>query len=54
VGDFNAYAQEILDPESSLYRFKPDAVIVAARTADLASELWQNMPTSPGSSFRSG
>ena len=41
VGDFNAYAQEILDPESSLYRFKPDAVIVAARTADLASELWQ-------------
>jgi FkbH-like protein len=42
VGDFNAYAQEILDPESSLYRFRPDAVIVAARTADLASEVWQD------------
>ena len=42
VGDFNAYPQEILDPESSLYRFKPDAMILAARTADLAPELWEN------------
>ena len=41
VGDFNAYAQEILDPESSLYRFVPDAVVVAVRTADLAPDLWQ-------------
>src|SRR5438128_6180866 len=24
VGDFNAYAQEILDPDSPLYRFAPD------------------------------
>ena len=42
IGDFNAYAQEILDPESSLYRFAPNAVILAARTADLAPDLWQN------------
>src|ERR1700709_817662 len=26
VGEFNAYAQEILDPESALYHFRPDAV----------------------------
>jgi FkbH-like protein len=40
VGDFNAYAQEILDPESSLYRFAPDAVILAVRTADVAPDPW--------------
>src|SRR5580698_4615786 len=32
VGDFNTFAQEILDSASSLYRFKPDAVILAAQT----------------------
>ena len=47
VGDFNAYAQEILDPDSSLYRFAPDAVVVAARTADLAPDLWQKYPDLP-------
>ena len=41
VGDFNAHIQEILDPDSSLYRFKPDVIVIAARTADLAPELWQ-------------
>ncbi len=40
VGDFNAYAQEILDPESSLYRFAPDAAILAVRTTDVAPDLW--------------
>jgi FkbH-like protein len=40
VGDFNAYAQEILDPHSSLYRFAPDAVILAVRTTDIAPDLW--------------
>ena len=44
LGDFNAYAQEILDPESSLYRFSPDAVILAARTADVAPDLGQEYP----------
>jgi FkbH-like protein len=44
LGDFNAYPQEILDRESSLYRFAPDAVIFAARTADLAPDLWQGYP----------
>jgi FkbH-like protein len=41
VGDFNAYAQEILDRESSLYRFAPNAVILALRTADVAPDLWR-------------
>ncbi len=41
LGDFNAYAQAILDKDSSLYRFAPDGVILAVRTADLAPDLWQ-------------
>jgi len=40
LGDFNVYAQEILERESSLYRYAPDAVILAVRTQDLAPELW--------------
>jgi FkbH-like protein len=44
LGDFNAYPQEILDGGSSLYSFTPDAVIVAARTADLTPDLWQGYP----------
>src|SRR5260370_26675845 len=42
VGDFNAYAQEILDPDSSLYRFAPNAVILAVQTADVAPDLWRD------------
>jgi FkbH-like protein len=44
LGDFNAYPQEILDQESSLYRFTPDAVILAVRTVDLAPDLWREYP----------
>jgi FkbH-like protein len=44
VGDFNAYAQEMLDPDSTLYRFAPDAVILAAQTRDLAPDLWHDFP----------
>jgi FkbH-like protein len=40
VGDFNAYAQEILNPHSNLYLFKPDAVILAIQTRDLLPDLW--------------
>jgi len=42
LGDFNSYAQEILDPESSLYRFKPDAVLLAVQTRDIAPDLWND------------
>jgi FkbH-like protein len=40
VGGFNAYAQEILDEASDLYRFEPQAVILAVDTRSLAPELW--------------
>jgi FkbH-like protein len=42
VGDFNAFAQEMLDPGSALYGFAPDAVILAAKTSDLAPDLWNH------------
>ena len=40
VGDFNAFAQEILDSASALYSFEPQAVILAVRTPDIAPDLW--------------
>jgi len=40
LGEFNAYAQEILDGTSALYRFGPQAVILATETRSLAPELW--------------
>lgn len=49
VGDFNAYAQEMLDSQSSLYQFKPDAVVVAVQTRDIAPELWSNYTGLSGS-----
>jgi FkbH-like protein len=42
VSDFNAHAQEMLDPASSLYAFAPDAAILAVQTRDLAPELWHD------------
>ncbi len=44
IGDFNAYAQEILDETSSLYRFSPEIVILAVQTRDLSPELWIRYP----------
>ena len=40
LGDFNAYAQEMLDGGSSLYSSKPDTVVLAVQTRDVAPELW--------------
>lgn len=42
LGAFNAYAQEILDAESWLYRFAPQAVILAVQTCDIAPDLWRD------------
>ena len=39
VGDFNTYVQEIVDAQSSLYRFAPSAVILAVRAEDVAPDL---------------
>jgi len=39
VGEFNSYVQEIIDPASLLYQFKPDVAILAVQTRDLAPDL---------------
>jgi FkbH-like protein len=38
VGEFNAWAQEMLDPDSPLYRFQPDIAVLAVQARDLAPE----------------
>ena len=40
IGDFNAYAQEMIDRKSNLYRFGPDIVFLAVQTRDLTPDLW--------------
>lgn len=40
VGSFNAYVQEILDPESRLYSEPTDVAFLAVQTRDIAPELW--------------
>src|ERR1700722_16430487 len=42
VGQFNSYAQEILDPGSSLYSFNPSIVVLAVQTRDIAPEIWES------------
>jgi FkbH-like protein len=42
IGDFNAYAQEILDPDSRLYQFAPDVAILCVQTRDIAPDLWDS------------
>jgi FkbH-like protein len=44
LGEFNAYAQEILDAGSALYRFQPDVVVLAVQTRDVAPGLWRGEP----------
>src|SRR6476646_1088961 len=40
LGQFNAYAQELLDGKSWVYRFQPDVLILAVQTRDLMPGLW--------------
>jgi FkbH-like protein len=40
AGEFNAYAQELLDPGSWVYTMGQDAVVLAVQTQDIAPELW--------------
>jgi FkbH-like protein len=42
TSDFNSYVQEIVDPESPLYSFAPDAVVLAVQCRDVAPELWRD------------
>ena len=39
LGEFNSYAQEMLNPSSVLYRFAPDVAMLAVRTCDIAPDL---------------
>ncbi len=41
VGQFNSYPQEIFDPNSELYSFRPDIAVLAVQTRDIAPELWE-------------
>ncbi len=43
VGEFNSYAQEVLDPEGWLYEFNPDLIFLACQTRDLAPDLWSGL-----------
>ncbi len=43
-GDFNAYAQEMLQPPSALRSFDPAIVILAVRTPDLLPLIWEQFP----------
>ncbi len=40
IGEFNTYSQEILDPNSALYRTKPGMAVLAFQTRDLLPNLW--------------
>ncbi len=40
LGDFNAYAQEALDPASRLYAESYDCIILAVQSRDIAPDLW--------------
>jgi FkbH-like protein len=40
AGEFNAYAPELLDPQSWVYSFAPDVAILAVQTRDAVPELW--------------
>jgi len=40
VGAFNAYGQDILDPTSGLHGFRPQTVVLAIQTQDIAPALW--------------
>src|SRR5260370_8386697 len=42
VGDFNTYVQDMLDSQSSLYRFAPNALVLAVRADQAAPELWRD------------
>jgi FkbH-like protein len=41
VGEFNNVTQEVLDPSSWLYAYRPDVVLIASQTRDVAPALWE-------------
>jgi FkbH-like protein len=47
VGGFDNYVQELLDPNSTLYSFRPDTVILAVQTGEVLPELWDTYTDLP-------
>ncbi|HXI09859.1 MAG TPA: hypothetical protein VNK06_03555, partial [Thermodesulfobacteriota bacterium] len=41
-GDYNKYVQEVLDPGSALYAFRPDMVLLLTRLEDLMPEFTED------------
>ena len=41
AGDFNTYVQEILDPDSAMYAFGPDVVLLTTQARDLLPALFE-------------
>jgi len=52
VGDFNAYAQEITNGDSSLYAFQPQTMILAVESPDCVPRLWQDWADLSGSEVK--
>jgi FkbH-like protein len=52
VGEFNAYAQEVLDPASWVYEYRPDAIFLAIQTQDIAPQLWDCYADTPPEAIR--
>jgi len=42
IGGYNLFQQEILDPNSNLYEFKPDVLILAVRLQELSHYLYES------------
>lgn len=53
LSDFNAHVQAIMDAGSSLYRFAPDAVVLAVQTRDIAPDLWNDFTSLTSEQVRS-
>lgn len=45
LGQFNTYAQEILDESGPLYASAPDTIILAVQTRDIFPEVWSGSAT---------
>jgi FkbH-like protein len=45
LSEFNAYAQEVFNSSSGMYQFRPNVVILAVQTRDIAPEIWNGKTT---------
>jgi FkbH-like protein len=52
VGDFNTYVQDLVDDQSSLYRFGANAVVLAVLADQAVPELWRDFVDLPPEAAR--